>query len=574
MIPNNNVSILPVYDSLLKQNHRKDYAFGEIFPLVTPHKTILPFQRIRATKPDPVELIVAKLYNLKGEEILDISAPLKATGLKINRYPTLGFDVIIYPGNEQMNIDLEVGFYYLELNDGTQTFYSEVFNMVYDLSNCLKIEFWDNENVAINSGLIDFTDNFKFRVYLNTQVGRPDYEFEEEVTKRDGYTFIEKQLSEKTYKFNFFAPEYLCDAMRIIRMMDNILIVNRGDEYNADQFLISPKWQKGGYYADVEAEYQCDTIIKKTGARFIPIDNTDPNANLAKVYIGSVIEAEPSELEIKALAEFEAVKQNFSYSEVLTLGKRFCIAYPASFGDLTEAFVLESFDILSVFNKIEMNFTFGTAVVPMFVYVYDSPITYVTTPNPAKTIHYNFTPKKTNYIIGDSYGGGIVAYIFQPGDTGYIEGETHGIIAAPYDTPMSGAQWSKNYIGDVGASATEIGTGKQNTDNILISLGASLLPHYAAYAAKSVGIGNYSDWFLPSKDELNKLFDAKEIIGGFDNEFIYWSSTEFGPWHPPMLPPDLSDCAYYKVFAGINAGQSGWIGKGTAGGGVRAVRYF
>jgi len=541
--------------------------------LITPHKTILPFQRIRETRPDAVGLIVAKLKNLKGVEILDITAQLIATGLVINRYAGLGFDIIIYPGNVVMDIELDPGTYYLEFNDGTQTFYSEIFNSVPNVSNCLKIEFWDTENVAINSGLIDFTNNFKFKVYLDTQVGRPDYEFEEEVTKRDGYQFVEKQMSEKTFKFNFYAPEYLCDAMRIIRMMDNITISSRGDNYNADQFLISPKWQKGGYYADVEAEFQCDTIIKKTGARFIPIDNTDPNANLAKVYIGSLVDAEPSEIAIRALTEFEAVKQNYSFTEVLGLGKRFCIAYPAAWGDLTEAFVLESFDILSVFKKIEMDFTFGTAVVPMFVYVYESPITYLTTPNPAKTIHYNFTPKKSNFIIGDVYGGGIVAYVLQPGDPGYIEGENHGLIAAPYDYLIGnpfGQPWSNGYDGNVGATLTAIGSGKTNTENIVLSLGPVFINMYAAYACKLVGIGDYHDWFLPSKDELDKLFDAKAIIGGFENEFIYWSSTEHGG-----VDPDFIDTAYYRVFAGnINVGQSGWISKLTPHGGVRAVRYF
>jgi len=558
---------LPIYDSLAKQNHRKDYSFGEVYPLITPHKTILPFQRIRATRPDAVGLVTAKLKNLKGVEILDITAQLIATGLIINRYAVLGFDIIIYPGNVEMDIELDHGTYYLEFNDGTQTFYSEIYNSVPNVSNCLKIEFWDTENVAINSGLIDFTNDFKFKVYLDTQVGRPNYEFEEEITKRDGYQFVEKQLSEKTFKFNFYAPEYLCDAMRIIRMMDNITISSRGDNYNADQFLISPKWQKGGYYADVEAEFQCDTIIKKTGARFIPIDNTDPNANLAKVYIGSLVDAEPSELAIRALTEYEAIKQNYSFTEVLGLGKRFCIAFPASFGELTEVFVLESFDILSVFKKIEMDFTFGTAVVPMFVYVYESPITYLTTPNPAKTIHYNFTPKKNEFIIGDLYGGGIVAYIFQPGDIGYIEGENHGLIASPYDLPT--AKWSKSYTGNAGATATEIGTGKTNTANILLSLGASLPPHYAAYAAKSVGIGNYSDWFLPSSVELMRLFDVKAIIGGFDNLTFYWSSSEYGG-----VDPEFLEKAYSQRFNGEFAGAIELQVKTTDGGGVRAVRYF
>ena len=37
----------------------------------------------------------------------------------------------------------------------------------------------------------------------------------------------------------------------------------------------------------------------------------------------------------------------------------------------------------------------------------------------------------------------------------------------------------------------------------------------------------YTDWFLPSKDELNKLRENKLTIGGFANMY-YWSSTELG----------------------------------------------
>lgn len=559
MIPNNNLSILPIYDSLAKQSHRKDYSFGEVYPLITPHKTILPFQKIRATRPDAVGVITAKLINMQGVEILDISAQLIATGLIINRYASLGFDVIIYPGTIPMDIVLDKGTYWLEMNDGTQTFYSEVFNMVSDVSRCLKIEFWDSENVAINSGLIDFTNDFKYRVYLDTQVGRPDYEFEEEVTRRDGYNFVEKQMSEKSYKFSFYAPEYLCDAMRIIRMMDNISIASLGDNYTADQFLITPKWQKGGYYAEVEAEFQCDTIIKKTGARLIPMDNTDPGANLAKVYIGSLVEAEPSELTIRALTEFESIKQNFTFTEVLSLWKRFCIAYPASFGDLTEAYVLQSFDILSVFKKIEMNFTFGETIVPMFVYVYESPITYLTVSNLPQTMHYNFTPRKTDFIIGDHYGGGIVAYVYQIGDPGYVEGESHGIVAAPYDyTPQP---WT-NGLKEFANTSVGLGTGKENTEKAVFSIGPVFVNNYAAYACKLVGIGDYHDWHLPSKDELSKMFDSKDIVGGYDNEFFYWSSSELD-----------ANNVYYHQFVGDSPTPTGTIDK-AATGGVRAVRYF
>lgn len=263
MIPNNNLSVLPFYKSSGRQNHRKDYAQGEVFPLITPDRKILPFQIIRNHRANGITQVLLK--NFDGSTHLDITSQMLSTGLVIKEYSSFYYDIISYDGVLPMPIMTPEGRYYIEVSDGVERVYSDVFTIVRNLSDYLKITYWDNESLLFDGGRIDFSAGFKYSIYLPTELGRPEYPFSEEVEDRDGFSFVEKQVSEKTFKFNFIAPEYLCDAMRIIRMVDNVEITNKGDTYDADSFLITPKWLEGGYLASVEAEFQCNTIVKKIG---------------------------------------------------------------------------------------------------------------------------------------------------------------------------------------------------------------------------------------------------------------------------------------------------------------------
>lgn len=261
MILNNNLSILPFYDSIDRQNHNKDYAYGEMFCLLTPINSILPFQALVPHVENP--LVSIYIFNFETGAYTDIEDAIIAAGLEITQYTSDGYDIIKFPGASTFSIP--IGKYYIKLDRAGIEYYSDIFTVTDNISEALKIEYWDDQDFEFDGGKIDYADDYKHVVYLPTQVGRPEYPFEEEVEKRDGFTFIEKQISEKTYKFNFVAPEYLCDAMRIIRMSDYVIITSRGEEYQVDNFLITPTWLENGLFAKVEAEFQCNTIMKKVG---------------------------------------------------------------------------------------------------------------------------------------------------------------------------------------------------------------------------------------------------------------------------------------------------------------------
>jgi hypothetical protein len=150
--------------------------------------------------------------------------------------------------------------------------------------------------------------------------------------------------------------------------------------------------------------------------------------------------------------------------------------------------------------------------------------------------------------IGTSYQGGIIFYIDQTGE--------HGLIVSQSSLEDS-FQWGCHGFNSddmVGASASEIGEGLLNTTNIVNSncLLTSTTYEYidgdytitytdyegltAANAAYNYESEGYTDWYLPSKDELTEIFNTlgnlwSECIveNGSGYNSIYWSSTETGP---------------------------------------------
>lgn len=126
----------------------------------------------------------------------------------------------------------------------------------------------------------------------------------------------------------------------------------------------------------------------------------------------------------------------------------------------------------------------------------------------------------TSLQIGNSYGGGIVAYIFQATDPGYVEGQIHGLITSQFDQGQSTWGCYGTYIG---GTSTALGTGMDNTLTIVNGCSQNNIASLICY---NLVINGYDDWYLPSLDELMILYTNKNLIGGFDPYSYYWSSSE------------------------------------------------
>lgn len=205
------------------------------------------------------------LRSIDGKINTNITSKVVDSGLMVLSGTSAEYDTVIFFANGRSKINAAEGQYYLSITSGAFTWYSEVITLVNNIDDYLKIEWWDEENLVFDSGTIIY-NGYKNTLYLDTNIGKPEYKFEEEGTERDGYFFAKKQLSEKVYKFVFLAPEFVCDAFRFVRLSDNIIIYKNGIEYVVDSLLAEVNWQDQGDLADVGVEFRTGTVVKKIAA--------------------------------------------------------------------------------------------------------------------------------------------------------------------------------------------------------------------------------------------------------------------------------------------------------------------
>ncbi len=150
-------------------------------------------------------------------------------------------------------------------------------------------------------------------------------------------------------------------------------------------------------------------------------------------------------------------------------------------------------------------------------------------------IYGNEITYETGLAIGQEHEGGVIAYFFEEGDPGYIAGEQHGIIMAE-EALGTDVAWGCEGTSISEATGMEIGTGKSNTEAIVSNCGEADI---AAKLCSDLVLNGYSDWYLPSHDELRAIDSNEERIDGISHGF-YFSSSQYSSnqaWAVYVFPP-------------------------------------
>ncbi|MDX1279085.1 DUF1566 domain-containing protein [Oceanihabitans sediminis] len=155
--------------------------------------------------------------------------------------------------------------------------------------------------------------------------------------------------------------------------------------------------------------------------------------------------------------------------------------------------------------------------------------------------------------IGDFAYGGVVFYIDGTGE--------HGLVVTIEDTATQTVWGCSGQT--IGGTSDAIGSGKNNTLRIVSNCSE---PGSAAAKCQNLILNNYDDWYLPSINELMRVYSNQSAInstaianGGSIISGTYWSSTELN--HTFAFPVNMA------------TGNNGYLGKiGQLM--VRAIRAF
>ena len=145
------------------------------------------------------------------------------------------------------------------------------------------------------------------------------------------------------------------------------------------------------------------------------------------------------------------------------------------------------------------------------------------TPTPTPTMTPTPSPSRVVLVADQLYQGGRIAYLLEPGDPGYDANVQHGLIMTTGDTATT--QWGCSGTNITGTTST-FGSGPTNTQKIVEQCATAGI---AARVCNDLVQNGYSDWYLPSLAEWNKIngYYSSNLIPNLNLSLdTYWTSTQ------------------------------------------------
>ena len=286
---NNNLSPIPFYSTIEEQDFRKWYAYGGMYKNIVDDEVLIPFFFVHPNTEATIswikffkccgeEISGAGAFNMADDEAFDHDGIGNAFGsilqTKIGRMEANGKVTYYYAAKGAYVLGLPRGYYYIQIHfsDNTNR-YSDIFYVEPSSNRGILMKWYDGSDLEYADGVVPYAHGiggyYGNQIYLDTEIGMPEYAMTEDGEERDGRFFPIKQISEKKYHFKCILPEYACDCIRLAGLSDVVKITDQyGREYDVEHIEFDVSWLDGGALAEVDVTFETDTVVKKIGKNY------------------------------------------------------------------------------------------------------------------------------------------------------------------------------------------------------------------------------------------------------------------------------------------------------------------
>lgn len=268
------------YDNIKKQHNLQENASSSCsFNLISPHSALLPFEFFKESIAKP---IYWEISSPCGGNIITLNTNLS----KLKAVQVEGGIYVYYDGsvlnfntfdNNQISLNIPEGTYQsMIIFDDDQTFFSEFFNVKKDLDKYVKIEFYDNSDIApIKYNGVDF----KQVIYLDTFIHSAEPEIEEDGEFDDKNNIIPTfQKMTVKHRIEVYVPDFIKVALTSLQIHSNVSLESpvQGRIGDISRIEVSSTPDEGVAYSIVSMLIVEEILVKNSCASEIEIININP----------------------------------------------------------------------------------------------------------------------------------------------------------------------------------------------------------------------------------------------------------------------------------------------------------